>query len=60
MEKLIRQWPGFIGFFLIGLGLYIVLTAHAFNIRAIAILFGGGVAALAYWTFANSNDKYNF
>ena len=64
IEKLIAQWPGALGFLLIGLGLAIVRQMHQggqhSGSRAGLSLIVIGIAALGYWALANRNNKYNF
>jgi hypothetical protein len=63
-EVLVAQWPGVLGFGLIGLGLFWIWYVHenggVISFRLVALLFGGGIASILYWSLANRSDGYNF
>jgi len=62
---LIAQWPAFVGFGFIGLGLLTFWNAYRFaphqiSTRAVAVPIAIGIVFLGYWALANRNDDYNF
>jgi hypothetical protein len=63
-EVLFAQWPGALGFALIGLGIFWVwyVKTHGgfISFRLASSLIGIGIGLLFYWALANKSDGYNF
>ena len=63
-EKLLAQWPGFVGAICIALALGYVwyckkYPPHILYFRPVVVLIACGIASLGYWAFANES-KSNF
>src|SRR2546423_1443632 len=65
MDRLVAQWPAFIGVICIVTGLVIVIATHnsvasRYTIRLGFAVVGLGIASLGYWALSSSNRDYNF
>jgi hypothetical protein len=57
---LAAQVPGVVGLGLVAWGLLMVTTQRPIHTRAVASIFGVGIAFIGYWALANRSDDYNF
>lgn len=63
-DKLVAQWPGFLGLVLVGAAMFWLWYVHTHGgiifVKVVALMFGLGFASMGYWALANRNDDYNF